>query len=262
MPTLSTRDLSLGYDDTIVVDELSLQFPTGKITALVGSNGSGKSTLLKGLARILAPRQGGAYLDGAAIHSMPTRTVARQVAILPQGPDTPDGLTVSELVTYGRFPYRHPLAGITSQDRDAVARALRLTDLTAFSQRTVDSLSGGQRQRAWIAMALAQETEILLLDEPTTFLDMAHQLEVLHLLESLNQRDGCTVVMVLHDLNQASRFAHHIIGIADGRVLTEGPPAQVMTAETFRRIFGVEADIIDDPRSGALLCVPYGLVGE
>jgi iron complex transport system ATP-binding protein len=259
MSSLTTRNLTLGYEETIVVDSLSLEFPVGKITALVGGNGSGKSTLLKGLARILKPKYGAAYLDGKAIHSLPTRSVASEVAILPQGPETPEGLTVSELVMYGRFPYRRPLVGVTQQDRDAVARALLLTDMEGLADRPVDSLSGGQRQRAWVAMALAQDTEVLLLDEPTTFLDMAHQLEVLQLLEDLNRREGRTIVMVLHDLNQASRFADCIVGIVEGRVVTQGTPSDVMKPETFRTIFGVEADIINDPRSGCLLCVPYQL---
>lgn len=259
MSTLSTEKLTLAYDETIVVDQMSLEFPVGRITALVGGNGSGKSTLLKGLARILKPRAGAAYLDGKAIHAQATRRMAQEIAILPQGPEAPEGLTVKELVLYGRFPYRRPLTGIRPEDRSAVDRALELTDMRELAERPMDALSGGQRQRAWIAMALAQDTAVLLLDEPTTFLDMAHQLEVLHLLESLNRQEGRTIVMVLHDLNQASRFAHHIVGIVDGRVVTQGPPAKVMEPETFRRVFGVEADIIDDPRSGCLMCIPYTL---
>jgi iron complex transport system ATP-binding protein len=259
MSSIETKDLVLGYEERIVIEELSVAFPKGRITALVGGNGSGKSTLLKGLARVLAPSAGAAYLDGRAIHGLPTREVAREIAMLPQGPETPEGLRVRELVRYGRFPYRRLLAGESEADRDAVSRALELTDLSELSDRPLDSLSGGQRQRAWIAMALAQETEILLLDEPTTFLDMAHQLEVLRLLEHLNVEEGRTIIMVLHDLNQASRFAHHIIGIVEGRIHIEGTPEEVMRPETFRRLFGVDADIINDPRSGCLLCVPHML---
>ncbi|MFW5828183.1 MAG: ABC transporter ATP-binding protein [Alkalispirochaeta sp.] len=262
MSTLSTSKLSLGYDETIVVNEMSVTFPVGRITALVGGNGSGKSTLLKGLARILRPQGGAAYLDGKALHSQSTRRIAREIAILPQGPEAPEGLTVRELVLYGRFPYRRPLAGVGPEDRRAVDRALELTDMASLANRAMDALSGGQRQRAWIAMALAQETPVLLLDEPTTFLDMAHQLEVLHLLESLNRQEGRTIIMVLHDLNQASRFAHHIIGIVDGRIATQGAPDEVMQPETLRRVFGIEADIIADPRSGCRLCIPYLLAGR
>jgi iron complex transport system ATP-binding protein len=262
MSMLSTNKLTLGYDETIVINDMSVSFPVGRITALVGGNGSGKSTLLKGLARILTPRTGAAYLDGKAIHAQSTRRVAQEIAILPQGPEAPDGLTVRELVLYGRFPYRRPLAGTGPEDRRAVDRALELTDMITMADRAMDELSGGQRQRAWIAMALAQDTAVLLLDEPTTFLDMAHQLEVLHLLESLNRQEGRTIIMVLHDLNQASRFAHHIIGIVDGRIATQGAPEEIMHPETLRRVFGIEADIIADPRSGCRLCIPYLLANR
>ncbi len=259
-PQLHTHNLSLGYDQ-IVVPELSLELPVGKLTALVGPNGSGKSTILRALARTLKPRGGAAYLDGKAVHTLPTRLVARQLALLPQHPDAPGELSVLELVSYGRFPYRSILGSPGRDDRRAVERALEQTGLTALAQRPVGTLSGGQRQRAWIALALAQETGVLLLDEPTTHLDMAHQLEVLELLETLN-REGRTIVMVVHDLNHASRYAEHLVAIARGVVVVAGTPAQVMTPETLRRVFGVEADIVTDPRSGAPLCVPYGVVRE
>ena len=259
MSRLRAEELSLGYEDNIIIEGMSLQIPAGKVTALVGGNGSGKSTLLKGLARILKPHSGGVYLDGTMIHSLPTREVAKTLAILPQGPETPEGLTVAELVMYGRFPYRKPIVGITQEDRDAVTRALSLTDMDGLAERPLDALSGGQRQRAWIAMALAQETQILLLDEPTTFLDMAHQLEVLRLLEDLHQQEGRTIVMVLHDLNQASRFADHIIAIVKGRIVAQGAPRDVRNPETRRAVFGIDADIIDDPRTGCRLCIPYQL---
>ena len=261
MSTLSTDELTLGYDETVVVKELSLRFPVGRITALVGGNGSGKSTLLKGLARILTPRSGAAFLDGRSIHTQPTRRVAQEIAILPQGPEAPEGLTVRELVLYGRFPYRKAVTGLGPEDHRAVDRALELTDMASLGSRPMDALSGGQRQRAWIAMALAQDTAVLLLDEPTTFLDMAHQLEVLHLLESLNRQEGRTIIMVLHDLNQASRFAHHIVGIHGGRIVTQGSPEEIMEPATLRQVFGIEADIINDPRSGCGLCIPSLLGG-
>ena len=256
---LSTQELSLGYEETTVVERLNLNIPTGAITALVGGNGSGKSTILKGLARLLKPQQGAAYLDGKKIHRMPTRQVARELAILPQSPEAPAGLTVEELVSYGRFPYRRGLSGIAREDRTLISWALDITDMSELAERPVGTLSGGQRQRAWIAMALAQDTQTLLLDEPTTFLDVAHQLEVLRLLDRLNREQERTIVMVLHELNQASRFAHHMVAIADGRIAAEGAPSAVMTPETFRAVFGVEADVITDPRSGCLLCIPYML---
>jgi iron complex transport system ATP-binding protein len=259
MSHLHTQNLSLGYPDTLIVPDLSLDIPEGKITALVGANGSGKSTILKALARVLKPRAGAAYLDGKAIHRLSTRQVAKQLAILPQNPEAPEGLTVRELVSYGRFPHQRGFGGPTQDDLEAVQQALFLTGMTVFAERPVGNLSGGQRQRAWIAMALAQGTDVLLLDEPTTFLDMAHQLEVLQLLERLNREEGRTVVMVVHDLNHASRYAQHMVAIAQGEIAVSGTPTEVMTPETLRRVFAIEADIVADPRSGVPLCIPYGL---
>lgn len=257
MPQLHTHNLSLGYEQ-LVVPKLSLVIPAGKLTALVGANGSGKSTILRALTRILKPRGGAAYLDGKAIHELSTRQVAKQLALLPQNPDAPAALTVRELVSYGRFPHQGVLGGPTRDDQRAVRHALGQTGMTAFAERPVGTLSGGQQQRAWIAMALAQETAVLLLDEPTTHLDMAHQLEVLGLLETLNRDEGRTIVMVVHDLNHASRYAQHIVAIARGEVAVAGTPAEVMTPDMLRRVFAVEADIVADPRSGVPLCVPYG----
>lgn len=259
MSQLHTERLSLGYFESLIVDKLDLSVPTGKITALVGANGSGKSTILKALARIMKPRDGAAYLDGKAIHALSTKQVAKQLAILPQNPDAPEGLTVKELVSYGRFPHQKGFGGLTKEDHKMIGWALSITGMTIFAERPVGSLSGGQRQRAWIAMALAQETEVLLLDEPTTFLDMAHQLEVLKLLQKLNSDEGRTIIMVVHDLNHASRYAHHMVAIAEGAVIAEGSPAEVMTHDMLRRVFAIEADIVPDPRTGVPLCIPYGL---
>lgn len=256
---LHTEGLSLGYQGSIVVEELSLELPKGQITALVGANGSGKSTVLKALARVLRPKEGAAYLDGKEIHTQSTRQVAKRLAILPQSPDAPDGLQARELVSYGRFPHRSGFGAPSAEDVRMVEWALSMTGMTAFAQRPVGSLSGGQRQRAWIAMALAQGTEILLLDEPTTFLDMAHQLEVLMLLQRLNREEGRTVIMVLHDLNHASRFSHRMVAISEGRVVVEGSPVEVMTPDVLRRVFAIEADIVQDPRTGLPICVPYDL---
>lgn len=262
MAHLYTEQLLLGYNERLIVEDLNLSIPEGKITALVGANGSGKSTILKAMARILQPKGGAVYLDGKAIHKQPSKQVAQQLAILPQGPDAPEGLTVRELVSYGRFPYQSGFGTQREEDSRMVNWALQVTGMEVFADRPVNALSGGQRQRAWIAMALAQGTNLLLLDEPTTFLDMAHQVEVLQLLKSLNQEQGRTVVMVVHDLNHASRYAQHMVAITSGKVVTEGPPAEVMTPEMLRSVFGIEAEIIPDPRTGVPLCLPYGLAAE
>lgn len=259
MARLHTEHLTLGYLETPVVENMDLALPEGQVTALVGANGSGKSTLLRALARLLRPREGAAFLDGKEIHSQGTREVARKLALLPQRPESPEGVTVRELVAYGRHPHRHPLRGLAPDDHDMIAWALDATGMRIFAERPVGALSGGQRQRAWIAMALAQGTGTLLLDEPTTYLDMAHQLEVLQLLQRLNRTEERTVVMVVHDLNQASRFAHHMVAIAHGRVVAQGTPREVMTPDVLRRVFAIEADIVDDPRTGVPICIPQAL---
>lgn len=259
MTLLATRDLTLGYQHDEVIQKLDLDIPVGKVTALVGANGSGKSTLLKAMARLLQPRSGAAMLDGKAIHKLPTREVAKLLALLPQGAEAPDGISVRELVAFGRHPHRRRLMGLRAADQAVIDEALDATGMTVMASRPIDSLSGGQRQRAWIAMALAQETETLLLDEPTTYLDMAHQLEVLQLLQRLQKNQGRTIVMVVHDLNHASRFAHHMVAIVEGRVEASGTPREVMTPDVLRRVFAIEADIVDDPRTGLPLCIPQAL---
>jgi iron complex transport system ATP-binding protein len=261
MSTLSTSALTLAYDQAVIIEGLEIAIPSGAITALVGPNGCGKSTLLRGLARLLAPRAGAAYLDGKAIHQIPTRDLARQLGILPQSPVAPEGLTVRELVAQGRYPHQAWFQQWAAEDEGAVARALAITGMERLADRPVDALSGGQRQRAWIAMTLAQETPVILLDEPTTFLDLAHQIEVLHLLERLNRAEGRTIVMVVHDLNHATRHAQHLIALRDGRIAAAGPPAEVVTPTLLRDVFGVEGDVLLDPRSGVPLCIPYGLAG-
>ncbi|MCA9879169.1 MAG: ABC transporter ATP-binding protein [Thermomicrobiales bacterium] len=258
-PQLVTDQLTLSYLDDVVVRDLSLTIPSGKMTALIGANGSGKSTILKALGRVLKPRAGAVYLDGETIHGQSTRAVARRLALLPQSPDAPDGLTVRELVGYGRFPYQRGFGALTPEDLRMIDWALTVTGLHDLAARAVGSLSGGQRQRAWIGMALAQGTPILLLDEPTTYLDMAHQLEVLQLLDRLNRDAGHTIVMVLHDLHHAARYAHYLVAIQDGQVIATGAPQEIVTPQLLRNVFGVEADILIDPRSGVPLCVPYAL---
>ncbi|GIP42248.1 iron-dicitrate ABC transporter ATP-binding protein [Paenibacillus sp. J45TS6] len=259
---LETAGLSIAYEDRLIVDDLNIQIPQGKITALVGANGSGKSTILKTMARLMQPKKGQVLLDGKSIHKQSTREVAKQLAILPQNPTAPEGLTVTELVSYGRFPYQKGFGSLKAEDKKMIEWAIESTRLSEFHDRPIDQLSGGQRQRAWIAMALAQDTDILFLDEPTTFLDMAHQLEVLQLLEELNITAKRTIVMVVHDLNHASRYAHHMIAIKQGKAAATGSPNQVMTPDVLREVFGIEADIVTDPRTGVPLCLPYALAGK
>ncbi|MCM3128385.1 ABC transporter ATP-binding protein [Paenibacillus provencensis] len=259
---LETTGLSIAYEDRLIVEDLNIQIPQGRITALVGANGSGKSTILKTMARLMQPKAGHVLLDGKSIHKQSTREVAKQLAILPQNPTAPEGLTVTELVSYGRFPYQKGFGSLKEEDKKMIEWAIDATGLNEFHDRPIDQLSGGQRQRAWIAMALAQDTDILFLDEPTTFLDMAHQLEVLQLLEELNISSQRTIVMVVHDLNHATRYAHHMIAIKQGKAAAIGSPQEVMTTEVMREVFGIEADIITDPRTGVPLCLPYALAGK
>ncbi|MCS6828844.1 MAG: ABC transporter ATP-binding protein, partial [Caldilinea sp.] len=233
---LKARDLTLAYDKTVIIEALGLTIPGGKITALVGPNGCGKSTLLRGLARLLKPRGGAVLLNGQDIHRLPTRDLAKQLGILPQGPVAPEGLTVRELVAQGRYPHQSWLQQWAAEDEAAVNKALEITGMMALADRPVDALSGGQRQRAWIAMTLAQETAIILLDEPTTFLDLAHQIEVLHLLERLNREEGRTIVMVVHDLNHATRHAQHIVALRNGRIVAGGDPRTVVTPALLREV--------------------------
>lgn len=259
MSKLKTNDVILAYDAAVIIDRLTVEVPAGRITSVVGPNGCGKSTLLRALARLMKPRGGAVYLDGNAISRLPTREIARRLGILPQSPEAPEGLTVRELAAQGRYPHQSWFRQWSKADERAVEKALETTGVLEFADRPLDTLSGGQRQRAWISMALAQETETLLLDEPTTFLDMAHQLEVLQLLKRLNEEEDRTMLMVLHDLNNAARYSHHIIALSEGAVFAAGPPAEVMTPRLFREVFHVEADIVSDPRSGIPLCIPHGL---
>lgn len=261
MKGLSTKSLSLAYDGVSIIRDLNLAIPTGQMSALVGANGCGKSTLLRGLARLLKPHGGTVYLDGSSIFNLSTKQVAQQLGILPQSPVAPEGLTVRDLVAQGRYPYQNWLQQWSAKDEKIVQQALLITDLLELADRALDTLSGGQRQRAWIAMALAQDTDILLLDEPTTFLDLAHQIEVLDLLYELNQTQGRTIVMVLHDLNQACRYADYLVAIKDGRIFTAGEPKQVMTEEMVQEVFGLECRVVADPVVGTPMCVPIGRKG-
>ncbi|SDJ45667.1 ABC transporter ATP-binding protein [Salimicrobium halophilum] len=251
--------LDVGYNDKKIIENMNVDIPSGKITTIIGANGCGKSTLLKTLARIL-PKQGGTVtLDGKNISKYPTRELAKKMAILPQAPDGAPGLTVGELVSYGRFPHQKGFGKLSKKDHDMIDWALEMTGVLSFKYDAIDALSGGQRQRVWIAMALAQETETILLDEPTTYLDMAHQLEVLELLERLNREEGRTIVMVLHDINQAARFADNIIALKDGEVIKSGNAHFVIQSETLREVFNIEADVVPEPRTGKPICFTYNL---
>ena len=259
MPKLTAKCISLTYDTVSVVENLSLAIPEGKITILIGSNGCGKSTILRSLARLLKPAEGSVYLDGKEIHQQSSKEVAKKLAILPQNPQAPEGLTVKELCYYGRHPHKGVFSRNTVQDHEMVDWALAATRMKELGTRPLETLSGGQRQRAWIALALAQGTDLLLLDEPTTYLDLAHQIEVLELLRELNRDFGRTIVMVLHDLNQAARYADHLISIANGRLYSEGKPEEVFTEELIRDVFGLQVQLIEDPVEHKPMCIPIGL---
>ncbi|MGE0300542.1 ABC transporter ATP-binding protein [Pseudonocardia sp.] len=255
---LEARDLELAYGDTVVVDGLDVDVVDGTITAVIGPNGCGKSTLLRALARLIPTRRGHVLLDGERIDRIPTREVAKVLGVLPQTPVAPEGLTVADLVARGRHPHQTWYRQWSSDDESAVAEALGWTGMTDFAERTIDTLSGGQRQRVWISMALAQGTDLLLLDEPTTFLDLAHQVDVLDLVERLHTERGRTVVMVLHDLNLAARYAGRLVAMRDGRIVAAGPPGDVLTAELLREVFELDAHVVADPVSGTPLVVPIG----
>ncbi|ANY09368.1 ABC transporter ATP-binding protein [Pseudonocardia sp. HH130630-07] len=255
--TLTGQDLRLAYvPERTVVHDATIAIPPGRTTAIVGPNGCGKSTLLRGLAGLLRPRSGRVHLDGTALTSWPAAELARRLGMLPQQPVAPDGITVADLVGRGRHPHQRWFRQWSADDETAVADALAATDLAGLADRPVAELSGGQRQRAWIALVLAQSPETMLLDEPTTFLDLAHQLDVLDLLRRVNRERGRTVVMVLHDLELAARYADHLVALREGRIVAEGPPAEVVTEELVRSVFGVDALVLPDPLTGTPLVLP------
>lgn len=255
---LVADDLSLGYGDRTIIEHLDLSIHTGVITTVIGPNGCGKSTLLRSLGRLLKPKAGSVMLDGRAISSMKTKEVARTLGMLPQAPTAPEGLTVADLVSRGRHPHQSWIRQWSSDDEAEVANALELTGVGDLADRPVDELSGGQRQRAWISMALAQGTDILLLDEPTTYLDLAHSIEVLDLVDRLHEELGRTIVMVLHDLNLALRYSDQLIVMKQGTIVTSGRPQDVISEELLLDVFGLEAAVIDDPMSDRPLIVPIG----
>jgi iron complex transport system ATP-binding protein len=259
---ITVSNLSAGYNGIPVFQNINIEIPSGEITTLIGSNGSGKSTILKTMSRLLAPSEGTVHLDGESIHQMSTKSVAQKLALLHQGAQTPSQITVADLVEYGRFPYRTKLSGLTSEDREIISWALESTNMTELSDREMDQLSGGQRQRGWIAMALAQKTGILFLDEPTTYLDISHQLEILQLLRRLNVEQGVTIVMVLHDLNHAIMFSDYLITIKDGKKYKAGTPAKVITPDVLLDVFDVVAEVIMHPILDVPVCLPYGVKGH
>ncbi|WP_201716058.1 ABC transporter ATP-binding protein [Rossellomorea arthrocnemi] len=260
MVRLYTNDLNIGYGERLIVKDLSVVIPDKKITTIIGSNGCGKSTLLKAITRIISHQSGNVVLDGQNISKGDTKELAKKMAILPQTPESASGLTVGELVSYGRFPHQKGMGRLTKKDFDVINWALEVTGTLEFKYREVDALSGGQRQRVWIAMALAQETDIIFLDEPTTYLDMAHQLEVLELLQKLNLEQERTIVMVLHDLNQAARFADYIVALKEGEIVKSGSCEEVITHDVLKKVFQIDAEIGRDPRTNKPMCITYNLL--
>ncbi|MBD8507625.1 ABC transporter ATP-binding protein [Hoyosella sp. G463] len=255
---LHASNVTLGYGDRLIVEGLDLEIPQGGVTTIIGPNGCGKSTLLRALGRLLKPREGSVILDGRSIHSLRTKEVARLVGLLPQAPIAPEGLAVADLVARGRHPHQSWMRQWSADDEHVVAAALELTGITELADRPVDELSGGQRQRVWISMALAQGTDILLLDEPTTYLDLSHALDVLDLVDRLHDEMGRTVVMVLHDLNLAVRYSDHLVVMKAGRIIASGAPREVITPALLDEAFGLRAAVIEDPASDAPLIVPIG----
>ncbi|MDY3052631.1 MAG: ABC transporter ATP-binding protein [Ndongobacter sp.] len=259
---IETRRLAVGYDGAIIVPEFDVTLERGRMTSIIGANGCGKSTVLKAVGRIIPSAGGAVIINGRAISEMKSRDIAREVSILPQTPQAPGSLTCTELVSYGRFPYQTGLGRLTSEDRRIVRWALEVTNMARFADREIAYLSGGQRQRVWIAMALAQQTGIILLDEPTTYLDLCHQLEVLELLKTLNEQQNATIVMVLHDLNLASRYSDYLLAMQEGRVFSYGTPEEVFTEEMLKSCFGIDGTIVHDPKTHKPLCLSYDLAEE
>ncbi|WJM86192.1 ABC transporter ATP-binding protein [Dickeya chrysanthemi] len=258
MTAITSRELTLGYAHQTIIDNLDIQLPKGKVSVLIGSNGCGKSTLLKSFARLLKPLSGTVILNGEDIHRRSTAEVARELAILPQMPDAPEGITVKQLVSLGRYPYQNWLQQWSQEDERMVNHALVQTGTDGLADRPVDALSGGQRQRVWIAMTLAQDTEVVLLDEPTTFLDLAHQIEVLDLLRDLNRQHGKTIIMVLHDLNLACRYADHMVAVHHRTAFAQGAPAEILDEALVKTVFNLDCRIISDPFFHTPLCIPFG----
>jgi ferrichrome ABC transporter, ATP-binding protein FhuC len=259
MSRLNGEQVKIGYGDTTIINNLDVEVPDGKVTSIIGPNGCGKSTLLKALSRLLSIKDGAIHLDGQSIHAQSTKEIAKKIAILPQSPEVADGLTVGELVSYGRFPHQKGFGRLTAEDKKEIDWALSVTGTSEFRHRSINDLSGGQRQRVWIAMALAQRTDIIFLDEPTTYLDICHQLEILELVQKLNKEQGCTIVMVLHDINQAIRFSDHLIAMKEGNIVANGTTQEVLTKDILEKVFNIDVVLDEDPRTGKPLLVTYDL---
>lgn len=253
-----TDKLQAGYDDKLILNDVSLTIPSNQISIIIGANGCGKSTLLKTMARLMQPMNGQVMLDGKSIHHMPPKQLAKTVGLLPQSPIVPEGITVADLVGRGRFPYQTVFKGWSTKDYEAVANALEMMHISEFADRSIDELSGGQRQRVWIAMALAQQTDILFLDEPTTYLDITYQVEILDLLTDLNQKYGTTIVMVLHDINLSARYADYLFAVKEGVLIAEGSPNDIVTTELIKETFALNCEVISDPVSQTPLIIPVG----
>ncbi|MFI3327190.1 MAG: ABC transporter ATP-binding protein [Clostridia bacterium] len=260
MDIIKVNSLITGYDKKIIIDDLSLKIRKGAITTIIGENGSGKSTFLKTIGRVIKPKSGEVSVNELNIHKTKTEEIAKIIGLLPQTPKAPSGLSVTEIVEYGRFPHKKGRGKLTKEDKEIVTWALENTDLLEFKDRNINALSGGQRQRVWIALVLAQQTDVILLDEPTTYLDMAYQLEVLQLVQKLNQEKEITVIMVLHDINQASRFSDELIMLREGKIVAQGSPKETMTPEILETVFDVDATIIDVPGADYPVCVSYELL--
>lgn len=260
--SIEVKNLQVSYEKNVIIPHMDIQIPEEKITVLIGRNGCGKSTFLKAVTGIIPFNNGTVMIDGVDRAKISSKDVARKMAVLPQSPKAPEGLTVKELVSYGRFPYQKAFGGMSIRDLKMVDWAMKETHVYEYKEKLVESLSGGQRQRAWIAMAIAQETKLLLLDEPTTYLDLSHQLEILELLQKLNQKNKTTIVMVLHELNQAAKFADHIIGMKKGEVLFEGAPCDVITEDNLRNLYHIEAALQKNEEKGYPICIDYELVKD
>ncbi|ANZ34066.1 ABC transporter ATP-binding protein [Staphylococcus carnosus] len=260
MNRLNGQQVTIGYGEHVIVSDLDVEIPDGKVTSIIGPNGCGKSTLLKALSRLLSVKNGEILLDGKNIHTQSTKEIAKKIAILPQSPDVADGLTAGELVSYGRFPHQKGFGRLSAEDKEEIDWALKVTGTYDFKHRAINDLSGGQRQRVWIAMALAQKTDIIFLDEPTTYLDISHQLEILELVQELNREHGTTIVMVLHDINQAIRFSDHLIAMKGGDIVSSGETHEVLTKEILEQVFNIDAELSTDPRTGKPMLVTYDLL--
>ncbi|MEK5104533.1 ABC transporter ATP-binding protein [Cytobacillus sp. FSL M8-0252] len=253
-----TKEVVAGYDQKTILHGLDVEIPSNKINVIIGANACGKSTLLKTMARLIKPQSGQVILDGKSIDQIPPKQLARVLGILPQSPIVPEGITVTDLVGRGRYPHQKMFSGWSKKDYEAVAEAMEIMNIAELADRNIDELSGGQRQRVWIAMALTQQTDILFLDEPTTFLDIAYQVEILDLLTDLNRKYGTTIVMVLHDINLSARYADYIFALEKGQLIAEGEPSQVITTELVKKVFGLDCTVINDPVSLSPMVVPKG----